>query len=92
MVCRIGAQVAFLAFAVVVFVGLRAGNTPVTILQRALLALLAGFVIGQCAAWAARLVLRDYVATVLLKPQTPAAPAPAATDKPEPAAHQTEAT
>jgi len=59
MLRRVGAQVGLLAFALAVFVGVRAGNTPATILQRAILSLAVGFVVGQFAAWTGRLAVRE---------------------------------
>jgi NhaP-type Na+/H+ or K+/H+ antiporter len=63
MVSRIAAQVGLLSFAVAVMVGLHAGNPPVTVLQRAVLAMGVGFLVGQFAGWSARLVLREFVRT-----------------------------
>ncbi|NUQ49518.1 MAG: hypothetical protein HUU27_06320 [Phycisphaerae bacterium] len=60
---RVAAQVGLLSFAVAVVVGLHAGNAPATVLQRAMLAMGVGFVVGQFAGWSARLVLRDFVRT-----------------------------
>lgn len=61
MIRRIGAQVALLAFGVAVAGGLYAGNPPLTVLLRALAALAGGFVVGQVAAFSAKLVLRDFL-------------------------------
>lgn len=57
----ISAQVALLAFGVAILAGLSAGNSPQTILVRALLAMVAALVAGQLVSWAAGLVLRDHL-------------------------------
>ncbi len=56
-----GAQLGLLAFAVAIVAGLYAGNSTTVVLTRALLALLAGAVVGQFAGWAAKAVLRDHL-------------------------------
>ncbi len=61
MVRSIGAQVALLAFGVATLAGLIAGNSPATVLTRALVALVVGLIVGQGAAWAGKLVIRDHL-------------------------------
>ena len=61
MVRSIGAQVALLAFGVATLAGLIAGNSPATVLGRAMVALVAGLVVGQAAAWTGKLVIRDHL-------------------------------
>jgi len=61
MVARIGAQIASLSFAAAIAVGLIAGNTPTTVLRRALLVFVGALVIGQAIAWVMELVLQDYL-------------------------------
>lgn len=61
MIRRTGAQVGLLAFALALAAGLYAGNTPLTILTRALVALLAGTLTGRGVAWTAQLILNEYV-------------------------------
>lgn len=61
MVRRIGVQVALLAFALAIGLGIHAGNPAATVLTRALAALLVGFAVAQAAAWCTRLILRDYL-------------------------------
>ncbi len=61
MVRNIGAQIGLLAFLLAVLAGLYAGNSPTVIMSRALVALVAGAVLGQLAGWSAKLVLRDYL-------------------------------
>ena len=61
MTRMIGAQLALLAFSGAIVAGLAAGNTPTTILWRALLALAGGMVVGQTAGWAGKLILRDHL-------------------------------
>ncbi len=61
MVQHASAQLGLLAFTVAILAGLYAGNSATVILTRALLALLAGAVVGQLAGWAAKAVLRDHL-------------------------------
>lgn len=61
MIGSIGAQVALLAFAVALFAGLYAGNTPTTVLARALLAMVAGLLVGQWVAWVCKQILREHL-------------------------------
>lgn len=60
MVQSLGAQIGLLAFAVAVVAGLWAGNSATVILTRALLAMLAGVLIGQLAGWAGKTILREH--------------------------------
>lgn len=57
---QVAAQVALTAFAAAILAGLYAGNSPVTVLSRALLVLAAAVVLGSAAAWVIKLVLRDH--------------------------------
>jgi NhaP-type Na+/H+ or K+/H+ antiporter len=61
MVRSIGAQLGLLAFSLAILAGLYAGNSPTTILLRALLVLLMGAVLGQTVGWGAKLILRDHL-------------------------------
>jgi fructose-specific phosphotransferase system IIC component len=61
MVNRIGAQVGLLAFALAIAAGLLVGNPTATVLSRALLALVGGFLAGQAGAWLAKIVLREHL-------------------------------
>jgi hypothetical protein len=61
MVRTIGAQIGLLAFAVALVAGIYVGNTPTTVLMRALVAMVFGVLAGQSAAWAAKVVLRDHL-------------------------------
>jgi creatinine amidohydrolase/Fe(II)-dependent formamide hydrolase-like protein len=61
MVRSIGAQLGLLAFAAAIIVGLHAGNSPTTILVRALIVMLAACAAGQSVGWAAKQVLRDHL-------------------------------
>ena len=61
MVGSLSAQIGLIAFAVGVAAGLHAGNSAVTVLSRALLMMVGAILIGQMAAYAARLVLRDHL-------------------------------
>ncbi len=61
MVRSTGAQIGLLAFTVAIVAGLYAGNSPAVVLTRGLVAMLVGAVVGQLAAWAAKLILRDYL-------------------------------
>jgi hypothetical protein len=61
MVGRISAQIALLAFAIAILAGLSVGNSPALVLQRSLIALVAGLGVGQLASWSAKLVLRDHL-------------------------------
>lgn len=61
MVGSLGAQLALLAFSGAVLLGLVAGNTPETILIRALLVMVVAMFIGQFAGMAIKLVLREHL-------------------------------
>ena len=61
MVRSIGAQLGLLAFAIAILAGLCAGNTPTTILFRALLIMVAACLVGQAVGWIGKLVLRDHL-------------------------------
>ncbi len=61
MVRSTGVQIGLFAFAVAIVAGLYAGNSASNILIRALVAMVGATVVGQAAAWAARLVLRDHL-------------------------------
>ena len=59
MIRTIGAQIALVAFAAAILAGLYAGNSPVTVLTRALLAMIVALFVGQAVAWSIKLVLRE---------------------------------
>ncbi|MFQ5807130.1 MAG: hypothetical protein ACE5I3_11840 [Phycisphaerae bacterium] len=61
MIGSISVQVALLAFAAAIVAGLSAGNSAVLVLQRALIAMLAGLLVGKFVSWTTKLVLRDYL-------------------------------
>jgi aspartokinase-like uncharacterized kinase len=61
MVQSLSAQIGLLAFAAALVAGLSAGNSATVVLSRALLAMLMGVIVGQCAGWAAKLILRDHL-------------------------------
>lgn len=61
MVRTIGAQLALLMFGLATLAGLLAGNSAGTILVRAVVAMFAAYLIGQAAAWCARLVLSEFL-------------------------------
>ncbi len=61
MIGSIGAQIALLAFAVAIVAGISAGNSPTTVLTRALIAMFVALVVGKLAAWTTKLVLRDHL-------------------------------
>jgi len=61
MVRSTGAQIGLLAFGVAIVAGLTAGNSVVVVLQRALIAMILGAMVGQVAAWTAKYVLRDHL-------------------------------
>jgi hypothetical protein len=61
MVRSIGAQLGLLAFAASIVAGLYAGNTPVTILVRALIVMLVACFAGQAVGWVGKQVLRDHL-------------------------------
>jgi acid phosphatase family membrane protein YuiD len=61
MVRSTGVQIGLFAFAVAILAGLYAGNSLAVILIRALVVMVGAMVVGQAAAWAARVVLRDHL-------------------------------
>ena len=61
MVARLSAQIALLGFSAAIVAGLWAGNTPGTVLYRALTIMLIALVVGQVVAYACKLVLREYL-------------------------------
>jgi hypothetical protein len=61
MVRSLGAQLGLLVFGVAILAGLHAGNSPTTVLIRALLLMLIAAAIGQASAWASKLMLRDHL-------------------------------
>lgn len=61
MVGSISAQIALVAFAFAIFAGLYAGNSPSTVLTRALLVLAGAALIGQVAGYVGKAVLTDYL-------------------------------
>ena len=61
MVRSVGAQLGLLAFGVAILAGLYAGNSPATILLRALVIMVAACATGQALAWAGKQVLRDHL-------------------------------
>jgi hypothetical protein len=67
MIGSIGAQIALLAFAAAIAAGLAAGNSPTTILCRALVAMAVALFVGKLAAWSTKLVLRDHLVRKKMK-------------------------
>ncbi len=61
MTRTIGAQLGLLAFGTALVAGLYAGNSVVVILTRALIALVAGALLGQIVGVMARALLRDHL-------------------------------
>jgi hypothetical protein len=61
MLGNISAQVALLAFAAAIVAGLFVGNSPATVLIRALVAMFVALLVGKLASWAIKLVLRDHL-------------------------------
>lgn len=61
MIGSISAQIALASFAFAILGGLYAGNTPLTVLQRALLVMAAAALIGQVAGWVGKAVLADHL-------------------------------
>lgn len=61
MVGSVTAQIALLAFALAIVVGLYAGNSPATVLARALVAMVVALGVGTLAGWTIKLVLRDHL-------------------------------
>ncbi|MBL8880353.1 MAG: hypothetical protein JNG88_14665 [Phycisphaerales bacterium] len=63
MLQTIGAQVALFTFSLAVVAGLQAGNSPLTILTRALICMVGGLFVGQVGAVVCKAVLRDHLQT-----------------------------
>lgn len=61
MIGSLSAQIALAAFAFAILGGLYAGNSPMTILQRALLIMAAAALVGQAAGWVAKAILADHL-------------------------------
>ncbi len=61
MVGRIGAQLALLTFGACILIGVAVGNSAVTILGRALLAMLVVLFVGQLCGAACKQVLREHL-------------------------------
>jgi hypothetical protein len=61
MIGSLSAQIALLAFAAAIAAGLCAGNSPATVLTRALVAMVVTLPAAKLAAWSTRAVLRDHV-------------------------------
>lgn len=61
MVARLSAQIALLGFSAAIVAGLWAGNTPSTVLSRALTIMVIALFVGQVVAYACKLVLREYL-------------------------------
>jgi hypothetical protein len=61
MVRSLGAQLGLLAFAAAILAGLHVGNSPTTILIRALLVMLVGYAIGKTVAWTGSVMLREHL-------------------------------
>ena len=71
MIGRISAQVALLAFAAALLAGLCAGNSATVVLERALIAMFVGLVVGMLASWTGKVVLRDHLQRKKLTPEKP---------------------
>ena len=61
MIESLSAQIALLAFAAAIVAGLCAGNSPATVLTRALVAMVVALLAGKLAAWTIKLILRDHL-------------------------------
>lgn len=61
MIGRISAQLGLLTFAAAVLVGLSAGNSPETVLERALLATVGIIFVAQFAAWCCKQAVREHL-------------------------------
>lgn len=61
MVGTLSAQVALLAFTATLVAGVSVGNSSVTVLSRALIALVVVMLLGQFVAWACRHALHEYL-------------------------------
>jgi uncharacterized membrane protein YczE len=61
MLRTIGAQIALLTFTLAVVAGVAVGNSPITVLTRGLISMVAALVVGQIAAVVCKVVLRDHL-------------------------------
>jgi len=61
MVGSISAQIALLAFAAAIVAGLAAGNSPTTVLMRALVTMFAALMVSKLVTWTTKLILRDHL-------------------------------
>lgn len=61
MIGSISAQIALLAFAAAIVAGLAAGNSPTTVLTRALMTMFVALMVGKLVAWTTKLILRDHL-------------------------------
>lgn len=61
MIGRFGSQLALLAFAGALVVGIAVGNAPSTVLIRALTVMVVALFVGQLVGWTSRLVIRDHL-------------------------------
>ena len=61
MIGSLSAQIALLAFAAAIVAGLAVGNSPTTVLTRALVTLVVALLVGKLVAWSTKLVLRDHL-------------------------------
>lgn len=61
MTRSIGAQIALFSFAMALLAGLYVGNSPTTVLLRAMTILVIALVVGQTIALTAKWVLRDHL-------------------------------
>lgn len=61
MIGSISAQIALLAFVAAIVAGLSAGNSPTTVLTRALVTMIAALMVGKLVAWTTKMILRDYL-------------------------------
>lgn len=61
MVGSISAQLALFAFAVTIFAGIASGNSSVTVLTRALVAMVTAMLLGQVVGAISKAVLRDHL-------------------------------
>lgn len=88
MVRLCGAALGFLAFAVTVFLGMAAGNSPEVTITRAVGALFVFCLIGLATGWVANRVLDEHTVTKNREmfPEEPAEPVEPAAESPEQAA------
>jgi hypothetical protein len=61
MIERLGARIALLSFAAAILAGLAAGNSEVTVLTRALVAMVLALLLGQAVGWACKSVVREHL-------------------------------